>query len=102
MRMTDQDFEEIKVLYKAVRELPRAFTDTEKELDKKWAPIDITGILIGAVEELKRKTKILQAPLSQVAREHQKMKTFIIEISQVNDPAWIAKDAEELLKGIEL
>lgn len=75
--MTDQDFEEIKQMYNVFRTPGRRMTDEEKALDEKWTAIDVASVLIEAIEELKAKTKILHAPVSKVAREHEKMKAAL-------------------------
>jgi hypothetical protein len=69
--ITDQEFEEVKKVYTAARGLlvNREFTPEEKELDRKWAPIDVVSVLIDSLNEAKAKLKILQTPLSTIATQ---------------------------------
>lgn len=73
--ITDQDFEEIKELFKAVRNIPAVMNDREKELDRKWSPINVAQILIESLTEAKAKLKILQTPLSTIALQVERLQS---------------------------
>jgi hypothetical protein len=66
--ISDQEFEEVKKLYACIRKLgTQPITEEEKELDRKWAPIDVVSILIESLDEARSKLKILTTPLSSIA-----------------------------------